>query len=178
DGTILNSRQLQGAVNFAVSSDGNMLALIQRPSFIRFLRVPGLSDLGMTELPTGFQAFVVAFEPSGEKLYVLGNEPVVSGRVRFITIHTATAQIVTDQPLEECGLCLSFTIANPYATSFDGRFVVFPTGLGAYLVDTSLDLPLFRTGFSGCCNVASSPTTNEFYFANLDGAVSIVKLRR
>ncbi|MGH7542907.1 MAG: YncE family protein [Gemmatimonadota bacterium] len=182
DGTIVNARQIRGAVNFAVSSDGTMLGLIQRlddgGQLIRFLAVPSLDDLESTNLPAGFLPKVVAFKPSQEKLYVLGEEPVVSGRARLITIEVATGQIVADQVLEACGLCLSFTIANPYADSFDGRFVVFPTALGAYIVDVNLDLPIHRTGFSGCCNVASSPTTNEFYFANTAGEVSIVRLNR
>lgn len=176
DGTILNSRLILGAVNFALSTDGTTLGLIQRsesgPRLIRFLDVADFSDLGTTELPSGFDPQVVAFKPSGEKLYVLGAS---TGLVRFIAIDTATARIVTEQPLEGPGAAFFATIANPYATSSDDRFVVFPTTHGAYLVDTTTDLPLFRIPL-GCCNVAASPTTNEFYFAQTSGEVSIVRL--
>ena len=94
---------------------------------------------------------------------------------RFFAIDTATAQIVAEQPLDGPPAAFVLTIANPYATTFDDEHVVFPSTHGAYVVDTSLDLPLFRVPL-GCCNVAASPTTNEFYFAHISGSVSIVRL--
>lgn len=181
DGTILNARSILGAVNFAVSADGAALALIQRSDngqrFIRLLQVPSFVDLETVELPAGFEPVVTAFKPSGDKVYVLGKEAGASGLVRFLVIEVTTGEIAKDQPLEECGICLSSTIANPYAVSFDGRFVIFPSDLGAYVVDSALDLPTLRIGgFEGCCNAAASPTAYEFYFAQTSGEVSIVRL--
>jgi hypothetical protein len=179
EGTILNSRLILGAVNFAVASDETALALILRPDdgprFIRFLRVPEFTDIGTTVLPLGFEPSVLSFEPSGELLYVLGG---TSESAQFIAIDAASLQIVFEQPLEGPPGAFRLTIANAHATSLDGRFVVFPSLHGAYVVDTSVDLPLLRIPL-GCCNVAASPTTNEFYFANfLPPEVSIVGLTR
>lgn len=179
NGTILNSRLILGAVNLAVSADGGVLGLIQRPDegprFIRFLRVPEFTDIGTTELPLGFEPQVLSFEPSGELLYVLGETSEIA---HFLAIDAVSSQIVVEQPLEGPRAAFLVTIANPHATSPDGRFVAFPSLHGAYVVDTSDDLPLLRIPL-GCCNVAASPTTNEFYFANfLPPEVSIVRLTR
>lgn len=128
----------------------------------------------------------VAFHPSGERVYAFGLDDEAYW---LIVLRTTDGAILGEIRIEPRGDNQVSGVANPTATTHDGRFVIFPTDLGAYFVDTSLDVPRFRlTGRTvgtppprlvdvGCCNVATPENTNAIYFVNF-GEVFKVQLTK
>lgn len=66
-------------------------------------------------------------------------------------------------------------VANPVATSRDGRWVVFAVETESYFVDTTLDLPVHRIGYFGS-GVAASPNEDSFFFIRPDGVVTKIAM--
>jgi hypothetical protein len=133
------------------------------------------------EIWSGASHHAVGFSSDGDRIYVL----LSSGEEWwFLLLDSFDGSTIRRLFLGSgCTGGVSCTgVANPVAESFDGRFLVFPTGIGAFLVDRILDLPLYRwhgEPFRFCCSVAAHPHRNEFYFASQTfGTVSKVRLDR
>ncbi|HUP20062.1 MAG TPA: hypothetical protein VM778_08930 [Gemmatimonadota bacterium] len=169
--------------------------LVHAAAFGRIVSVldPGtLGSIQHFEVPEDLPPPVAAaFHPAGDHLYVL----LGRGEWHLLVIRLADLEIVRDVVLgQDTNRFSSYDPgrSSPAAVSFDGRFVVFSTGLGAFFVRTSDHLALYRTmdppvdpgDFTpenpiGCCNVAASPTSPVFWFSNRsEGRVTRVEFLR
>lgn len=153
-----------------VAASGRTVSILDPVSLASLLRF---------EVPDGLPSPVAAaFHPAGDHLYVL----LGRGEWRLLVIRLADLEIVRDVVLgQETNRSSLYDPGrtSPAAISFDGRFVVFSTGLGAFFVRTSDHLPLYRTMDArvdpgdvtggdpiGCCNVVASPTSPVYWFSN------------
>jgi hypothetical protein len=159
--------------HMAVSPDGSRFAVLRNEDAARELLFfsPELEDLGGFDLSTYASVIAVAYHPSGSKLYVTTRD--LGGGVHFLVIDVATASVLARfLGPNNCNL---LCVANPVATSREGRWIVFAEQNGAHFVDTATDEPVVRAqnAFFGS-GVAASPTENAFFFLRSDGLVTKV----
>jgi hypothetical protein len=166
----------------ALSPDGRALAFVQgyAPAVLFILDPDQLSAGRMIVFEQNLSApAAISFDEDGHHVYAL----FAGADWRLLVLEVSTGKILKDLVVARGG-SPSFGV-NPVTLSSDGRFVVFSTPRGALFVDTRLDLPRFRTVKGnleravGCCNVAASPTSNDFFFTDPEaGSVSKVRLFR
>jgi len=167
----LSVRETRGAFDIELSPERQTVALTARdPGRVILLDSENLEELWLTELPVGLPSGVV-FHPSGDRIYVLGSDLEA---LWLFVLRAADGEVVQRTRIGPTSG--RDGVANPTATTHDGRFVVFPTGNGAYFVDTSLDIPrLLLNGNAvglpgnigvGCCNVAAPESENVVYIVN------------
>lgn len=197
-----------GVLDFSLSPDGSRIALltVRREGFdgpvhteLLLLTSGDLMPLWRVtvensdppDLPAGATPAndSVAFSAVGDRIYVVR---ILDGagaldelnQWDFLVLDAADGRLLRRMTLGhgcDSGSCRS--AANPVAVSMDGRFVAITTGLGAFFVDRELGLPLYRTPLDEfqiyCCDVASSPVRDEFYFNSLDlDRVTKLRIRR
>jgi DNA-binding beta-propeller fold protein YncE len=158
--------------HLAVSPDGSRIAVLRNEDVGRELLffTPELEDLGGFDLSTYASVIAVAYHPSGAKLYVTTRD--AAGGEHFLVIDIAAASV--NARFFGPNGCQVFCVANPVATSREGRWVVFAEETGAHFVETASD-EVIRAGndFFGS-GVAASPTENAFFFLRSDGLVTKV----
>jgi len=160
-------------------------AFFGQPARIQLLSAATLESRWITEISGGLVLTAVAFHPSGDRIYAFGWDDEAFWL--FVVAANDGDVLKRVRVAPHGGLTLGLEGPNPAATTHDGRFVVFPTEKGAYLMDTSLDVPRFRLGDPGadatlgseigCCNVATPESTNAIYFVNF-GEVFKARLTR
>lgn len=198
----LRTQPTMTAEHFAVSPSGNRIAAIvlgpgeieggiARSSLV--VTDPELAEISRTE-PRDLVFEHVAWSPGGDRIY-LRYARDVPGEVAFqsnvcgiFVLDAASLEFVKDIPLGVEGECSAFDrgrgVANPVASSPDGRFVVFPSPSGAFVFDTQVDRPVARTPGSGafrgafCCDVAASPNDDVFYVVGSEGQVTAFEVLR
>lgn len=192
EGRVIESfRMMTGLGHFAVHPDGATIALLGSAAgtqhSITFLTADGLVTQ-RTVIPDIGEAFLAAaaFSPDGDQLYVLVDRDPFRLLVVSFPEGTILQEIVlsgVDCPGCTAGLTAGY--ANPVATTADGRFVVFPTAIGTFFVDTTVDLPLYRSPDPDpwqalfCCNVAAHPTDPRIvYVADFNHKVLKLEIRR
>ncbi len=98
--------------------------------------------------------------------------PATAARTHRLAFETRSGRLLRNLVLGP-DACFVLCVANPVATSRDGRWVVFAREWVTYFVDTARDLPAHRiTGFGS--GVAASPREDAFYFLNGYGVVTKV----
>jgi len=177
--------------HFAISTSGDRIAVIlQKSSPFRWqlaLTDVQLNEIGQTDETDLFFEHV-AWSPSGDRIYVRygGNDRPGgrgSNRCGILSLDPMSLDVIEDVPLAIDGGCMALEsgrgVANPVASTPDGRFLVFPAPAGAYVFDTVVDRPVARTPSSTvgrtsnfCCDVAASPDDDVFYVAGTDGWVT------
>lgn len=85
-------------------------------------------------------------------------------------IDTASLDILTHLPMGPCDRCLS-NLSNPVAISHDGRYMLIPGLDSSFVIDTNLDLPIYRTTAKGW-SVAASDTGYDFFLTHFDGSLT------
>jgi DNA-binding beta-propeller fold protein YncE len=166
--------------HFDISPDGQSAAVISRGEG-QGLHIMDMNTLdSIRELPLGEMTFpeIVAFHPSGERLYLFGYSENVGGL--FVVLDVETGELKQRLVLGP-GSCGSFCVANPTATSLSGRYVAVEWQGGAYFIDTETDLPEHSiTPFFGFSapgfSVAASPVEDVFYFLRSDGLVQKIAI--
>ncbi|MGH7587208.1 MAG: hypothetical protein ACRELU_01315 [Gemmatimonadota bacterium] len=173
DGTTLAEAPFRNAWHFAVSPDGQTLALTQSlegaADSLHVLTLPDLTRLLSFRLPV--VARIVAFDPDGQ-LHVLGWDEDFDWR--FLVVDPMTGEVGTSMVLESQGCILGFCAANPAAVSSSGRYIAFEQFPGIIIVDTEVDLPLYRFEHAG--SVAAAPTGDVFFVLQSDGLVSKIAI--
>jgi DNA-binding beta-propeller fold protein YncE len=167
-------RSSPGSWHFDVSPSEDRVAVLHyRDSFeIRLLSLPELTELTVLPLDGVPFADAVAFDPDGSRLYVIGEDSLGE---RFLAIDLASGDVVRDLRLEGGG-CSFYCAANPVAVSSSGRYVFFEQHQsGVLVVDTELDMPLYRAPVTG--SVAAAPADDIFYVLRPDGLLSKVAVR-
>lgn len=183
-------RELTGAWDIEPSPDRGSLAVVTRDfaanSRIEVLDVATLEPRWAISLARQAALTSVAFHPSGERVYALGFDEAAYW---LFVVDAADGTVVRETRIEPRGDNGVSGVANPTATTQDGRFVIFPTDLGAYFVDTELDIPRYR--FSGrvvesppprlvdvgCCNVATPERGSVIYFVNFGEVFRVRRVR-
>ena len=163
--------------HFAVSLPSQIVAALNRsgPAAVHLANLADLQQIARVELPGAIEADVVAFDPAGDRLYVMGRDAQGS---RFYLVDVPSRSVLLNLPLG-LGACGAFCVANPVATSRNGRFVAMEQGGGVYFIDTTLDLPRYYLGTrmaNSGLSVAASPTEEAFYLLQPDGFVRKVAL--
>jgi len=177
--------------HFAVSPSGDRVAavrveVVEANRLLRWSLVltdGQLSEIGRSEaFDLGFQH--VAWSPTGDRIYVRYST-AEGQRCGILVIDPEALEIVKNVPLSVDGDCSGDGVANPVASTPDGRFLVFPSISGAFVFDTAVDRPIVRTPISAgggvynfCCNVAASPVEDVFYIASFHGDVTTLRLLR
>lgn len=168
--------------HFAVSEDEATAVVVSQVTdafnSIYVVDVPSLAVRREIRLSSLSSARLVALDPHEPRAYVLGYGP---GTVRFLVVDLETGEIRADLPLGP-SFCNIYCVANPVAVGRGGRFVAMEWYGGAYLIDTALDLPIYRLGNYGNSlsgfSVAASPTEEDvFYFLESGGGVRKVRVR-
>ena len=159
--------------HFDVTSDGGRAAVIVRGehSAIHIVDPAIMESLGTVPLGPMEYPQLVAFDPSGTRLYVMGNTE--EGEALFVAYHLATGTILRSLRLGR-SYCSGYCVANPTATIRSGRYVAFEWNGGAYFIDTELDLPRYATQLPGSnvgFSVSASPIEDVFYFLRSDGLI-------
>jgi len=182
-GGVLASREGSGV--FAVTPDERVVAVLQGfPGPDRTLFLLGADDLREkriirlgSELPS---PAALSFNHRGDRIYAVFG----GGEWRLLVIDPQSGRVLRDMTLGRDNSDFVHGV-NPAAMTPDRRFVVLPTGVGAFFIDTREDLPRFRVSRESqgreatCCNVAASAETGVFYFAQgLGDAVTKVRLNR
>jgi len=172
-GQTIRRLALPRAWHLAVSPVSPVAAVLNRanPAAVHLASLPDLQEMGHIDLPDVLDAENVAFDPAGDRLYVMGQDQQGS---RFLLLDVASRSVLLSLPLGP-GACWIFCVANPVAVSRSGRFVAMEHGNGTYFIDTELDLPRFRS--SAGLSVAASPTEEAFYVLRPEGLVSKVAIR-
>jgi hypothetical protein len=155
------------ARHFAISPDGPRVAVAHpyaAPSNgVLIADIATLTAQRMYEFP-GLGPDYVAYSPDGGILYVLA-----SGHLLVVDVRSG--EVLQDYDLGPRG-CSVLCVANPVATSHDGRWVVFAQETRAIFVDTTLHVP-FIAGPLGS-GVVASPVRDEFTFVDGAGVVTRV----
>lgn len=188
--TILQRLDLSEAWHFALSPDEDRIALVTRftpalgellmldaQTFSILWRIPLEEDLSTLAVAT-------AFSRDGDRVYVMQG-PILGGtgggsEWRFVVVEAESGEILRDMVVGRgCASVFCEGVANPVAITADERYAVFATGIGAFVVDRELDLPLARTSSFGCCNVATANTSNHFYTVhNTNPQVHVFEITR
>lgn len=187
-GTIVARREIPQTWDIELSPDRDRIVVVTRDfgptSQIQLLDASTLAPFWISSLPRQAALTSVAFHPSGERIYAFGLDNLAYW---LFVVDSADGTLLREIRIESRGDNQVSGVANPTATTHDRRFVIFPTDLGAYFVDTELDIPRYRfTGRVvgsppptlvdvGCCNVATPEGTNAIYFVNF-GEIFKVRL--
>lgn len=164
------SAGIQNAWHFSVSPAADRVAVLEeRESIIHLLTLPGLAEIGRIPLPV-LGVDLVAFDPAGDRLYVMGRG---DGVARFVLVDPTEGRILRNLPLAPGG-CSWFCVANPTATSSTGRYVAMEAASGVYVIDTEVDLPLYHTSVG--LSVAAAPAGDGFYVLRPDGLLSRIEV--
>jgi hypothetical protein len=155
------------AGHFALLSDGQRVAAtLPYQGRLNGLVIADLATLTAQRLYEfgGLFPKYVAQSSDGGILYVMA-----SGHLLIVDAHSGA--VLQDHNLGTDG-CFVLCVANPVATSHDGRWVVFAQEERVVFVDTSLHVP-FIAGPLGS-GVVASPVREEFTFVDGDGVVTRV----
>ena len=176
-GGTVRSLAVPNTWHFAVSFASQVVAALNSsgPAAVHLANLVDLQQIARVELPGAIEADVVAFDPAGDRLYVMGRDGQGS---RFYLVDVPSRTVLLNLPLG-LGACGAFCVANPVATSRGGRFVAMEQGGGVYFIDTTLDLPRYYVGTrmsNRGLSVAASPTEEAFYLLQPDGFVRKVAL--
>jgi hypothetical protein len=159
--------------HFAVSPDGTRIAALRSEVGGREIHIltSDLEAVGVLDLSAYNSLHGIAYHPGGTKLYVLARD---LGQTDHFLAIDLVAERAVDVALGQSG-CSVLCVANPVATSREGRWVVFAQETGAFFVDTQVDRPVaqLRGVFVGS-GVAASPTEDAFFFVRHDGLVTKV----
>ncbi|MGH7542321.1 MAG: hypothetical protein ACREK7_00145 [Gemmatimonadota bacterium] len=196
EGSIVRDLMINNSRHFAVSPEGSTIALLTEsgakgPHELILLSAEDFMPRWRVDLkvdpndlpPNAFsQNNAVAFSMDGGRIYVTR---AIEGleRWEFLVLDAADGAILRVMTIGfGCVNVHCAGLANPVAISPNGRLAAFSTGIGAFFVDRTLDLPLYRTPFLEqevyCCSVAASPVGDEFYFSSFfGGQVTKVRIR-
>lgn len=159
--------------HFAVSPDGTQIAALRSEAGGReiHLLTSELESLASFDLSAYNSLHAIAYHPGGTRLYVLARDG--GQRDHFLSIDLLAERAV-DTALGQSG-CSVLCVANPVATSREGRWVVFAQETGAFFIDTQTHQAVaqLRGVFVGS-GVAASPTEDAFFFVRHDGLVTKV----
>lgn len=179
-GSHIRALPIPAAWHFSVSPNGSMAAVLNvaRPAAVHLVGLLDLQEIDRIDFPNLFSVSTVAFDPAGDRLYVMGSD---GQDAHFLLVEVASRTVLLTLPLGpgRCGYC----VANPVATLPSGRFVAMEWGGGTYFIDTELDLPRFHTGirvgnnfFAAGLSVAASPVEEAFYLLRPDGFIQKVRI--
>jgi DNA-binding beta-propeller fold protein YncE len=155
------------ARHFAISPDGQRVAAaLPFQGSLNGLAVADLATLTAERRYefAGLFPEYVAYSPDNRILYVLASD-------HLLVVDADSGEVLQDYNLGPDG-CMFLCVANPAATSRDGRWVVFAQEARAIFIDTNLHVP-FIAGPLGS-GVAASPVRDEFYFVDGAGVVTRV----
>lgn len=157
--------------HFAVSPDGRTAAVLDpsEPAIAFLIQIPSFTIEEAMELPIQ-RAYAIAFDPLSVGIFVLGIDGM---EVRLLWVDLRTRALLADEALGPA-YC-QFCVANPAATSSDGRYIVFALDYAAYFVDTSTKRLAHKVIGVGS-GVAADPRSNSFYFIRPDGVLTKVEL--
>jgi len=179
--------------HFALSRDGSRLAVIDLlpgpEDHAILLTDAALVEQARVEVPRERAPMAVAWSPSGDKLiarYFDSRDPSVStdGACGILVVDPAVGAILDEIELGSiCGSGNEIGVANPIASTPDGRLAVLPTRAGVFLLDLVVGLPVARVQAPGdlpdeCCDVAGSPNEDVFYVATRSGHVVRLRIHR
>jgi len=180
------------AWHFAVSPSGDRIATILLgfgdPGSGLAVTDANLNEIRRTE-PIGRFFEDVAWSPVGDRIYVRYEDRLRGERCGILVFDAAMLEVTRDVPLGADAGCsareFSRGVANPVASTPDGRFLVLPAPEGAFVFDTAEDRPVARTPasagggtFNFCCDVAAGPDEDVFYVAGTDGWVTKFRFLR
>lgn len=182
-GTEEQRRQFSGVRHTAFSPDRASIAISTfdfHSAAILLIDLAEFTTIWSVELdPDLVQPAAISFSSRGDRVYVLDRGP----ERRLVVLEARTGRLLRNIIVGDgCGpnLC-HHTNDHPSATFFNERFVVFPTEIGAYFVDTDLDLPRYRLNPGddehnprGCCAVAASGAGDSVLIA---GGESVLDVR-
>lgn len=134
----------------------------QEVPFLEVLSLPSLSPLRSIPIDELSGIHIVAVDPSGARVYVLGAR---DGEARFVLVDTITGEILASMAL---GPMSCVCVANPVVAFASGRYVAFENGGSVVVVDTESDMPryLFDPGdpqAGGPSAVAAHPDSDILY---------------
>lgn len=168
---ILRHLDMPEAWHFALSPDGGTIAIVTRftPALGELLLVDAgsLEILWRTTLEEdpGRLAVATGFSLSGDQIYVVQG-PIIDGTEwSFVVVDAEDGTVTREMTIARgCSSTFCEGVASPAALSADGRYLAVSIGLGTYLIDRTLHLPVARTPHSiYCCNLAASRNANRFY---------------
>jgi DNA-binding beta-propeller fold protein YncE len=176
-----------GTGHFSVFPDGDHVVSIMYPSSgvtehssLEILSLPSLDPIHSIPLEEFPNVKYVAVDPSGDALYLVGNE--YSG-VRFLALDPATGDVIKSLFVPGIG-CGIFCVANPIVTFASGRYMAFELGGEVMVVDTTLDLPRYRFDLGGMghnydepSGVAAHPESEILYVLGPAGRLYKLRLR-
>lgn len=173
--------KVKGAWPFTVDSDAGTVAVIEDPDQeswgVIILSLPDLEVLRRFSVSSTSVPKAIAFGPNSEDLFILvrgfGEIPDElfvmdsrSGEISVVHVLPAAQHTVSD------GSGKTATLSQ------DGRFVVVPSGTGAYFVEADREIPLYRTDPIACCEVVVSPIDESLFFFSGFERLSRVRLTR
>lgn len=168
--------------HFSLSPNEEILAFLSfDPEYtLHFLDAETLVEIRSVALGDIGFPFAVAFHPQGDRVYVFSE----GNAWHMMVVEVASARIVKDIVIAR-GPVFFLSGLMPVAPSHDGRFVVLPTPLGTFFIDTTIDHPRYRSIESdpnesyGCCSVVPSVRGPVFYLADeASGTVKALRLLR
>jgi DNA-binding beta-propeller fold protein YncE len=172
---------LQAHPHFGVFPDGQRVVAGVSPyqdvPFLEILSLPSLSPLQSIPIEELQAIQMVAVDPDGERVYVIGRR---DDETRFVLVDAITHEILESVSLGPNGcICAS----NPVASFASGRYVAFERGGAVVVVDTELDLPryLFDVGdplAGGPSSVAAQPDSDVvFVLGGKEPVLRLYKIR-
>ena len=131
------------------------------PHGVSLVSSAGFSTLWATQLQ-GLIPHAVAFHPDGDRVYTVATG---DGFSWLVVLDGATGEVSRRFLIEPHSTGPLQAVANPVASSMDGRWIGFATDeRGVYFINTESDLPLLRLDIPCCImNIAASPVRNVFY---------------
>lgn len=169
--------EIDPAWHFAVDSDASTVAVLDdldRGTWgVVVLALPGLDVLRRFSTPVQNPVQgtrdpgAIVFGPDDETLFITVDG---AGEIpdELYVMDSRTGEISSVHALPVAPTGVFGRSGNPATLSRDGRFAVFPTGLGAYFVETDRGIPLYRSKLITCCEVAASPIEDIFFFTGFD----------
>lgn len=161
-----NAAHVGAHPHFDVFPDGQRVVAGVSPwqelPFLEILSLPSLSSLRSIPIEELASIQIVAVDPAGDRLYVIGRR---GGETRFVLVDADTGEVLTSTGL---GSKACVCVANPVVTYASGRYIAFEHGGSVVVVDTELDLPryLFEPGdplAGGPSGVAAHPDSDILY---------------
>jgi len=141
-----NAAHLWAHPHFAVFPDGQRVVAgvspWQETPFLEVLSLPSLSSLRSIPIEELTNIQIVAVDPSGDRVYVIGWK---DGETWFLLVDADTGDVLKSMGL---GSKTCVCVANPVVTFASGRHIAFERGGSVVIVDTELDVPryLFEPG--------------------------------
>lgn len=169
--------KIHPAWHFSVDSDASTVAVLDdldRETWgVVVLALPGLDVLRRFSIPVQNPVQgtrdpgAIVFGPDDETLFItVDGAGEIPDELYVMDSRSGEISAVHALPVAPTGVF--GRSGNPATLSRDGRFAVFPTGLGAYFVETDRGIPLYRTELVTCCEVAASPIENVFFITGID----------